>query len=63
MIFPNTAILGAGTIGMSWAALFAASGRKVAIYDPAPTAEAHVKHFFETSAELCASWGGSGPAI
>ncbi|WP_417675508.1 3-hydroxyacyl-CoA dehydrogenase NAD-binding domain-containing protein [Pseudodonghicola sp.] len=51
MIFPNTAILGAGTIGMSWAALFAATGRKVAIYDPAPTAEAHVKHFFETSAE------------
>ncbi|MCT4556914.1 MAG: 3-hydroxyacyl-CoA dehydrogenase NAD-binding domain-containing protein [Pelagimonas sp.] len=32
----HTAILGSGVIGASWAALFAASGRSVAVYDPAP---------------------------
>ncbi|MBR9851924.1 MAG: NAD-binding protein [Rhodobacteraceae bacterium] len=36
MMFSNVAVLGAGTIGMSWAVLFAASGRKVAVFDPAP---------------------------
>jgi carnitine 3-dehydrogenase len=35
--FQNTAILGAGVIGMSWAALFLASGRNVAVFDTAET--------------------------
>ncbi|MFD0858226.1 3-hydroxyacyl-CoA dehydrogenase NAD-binding domain-containing protein [Roseovarius aquimarinus] len=39
MQFPRTACLGAGVIGASWAALFLASGRSVAIFDPAPGAE------------------------
>lgn len=41
--FNKTAILGAGVIGASWAALFLASGRDVAVFDPAPDAEALVR--------------------
>lgn len=37
--FEKTAVLGAGVIGASWAALFLASGRSVAVYDPAADAE------------------------
>lgn len=36
MEFPHTACLGGGVIGASWAALFLASGRTVALYDPDP---------------------------
>lgn len=36
MIYSKIAVLGAGTIGMSWAALFAATGRDVVIFDPSP---------------------------
>src|SRR5262249_49775619 len=35
----NTAVLGAGVIGMSWVALFLASGRNVTVFDTAETAE------------------------
>src|SRR5262245_51676196 len=35
----NTAVLGAGVIGMSWTALFLASGRNVAVFDTLVTAE------------------------
>ncbi len=41
----HTAVIGAGLIGASWAALFAASGRSVAIYDPAPDAQKRVLDF------------------
>jgi 3-hydroxybutyryl-CoA dehydrogenase len=37
--FKNTAVLGAGVIGMSWTALFLASGRNVAVYDTLAAAE------------------------
>lgn len=33
--FQNVAILGTGVIGASWTALFLASGRNVAVSDPA----------------------------
>jgi 3-hydroxybutyryl-CoA dehydrogenase len=36
--FSRTAVLGAGVIGASWAALFLASGRSVAVYDAQPDA-------------------------
>ncbi len=39
------AVLGAGTIGASWAAWFLARGKRLAIYDPAPAAEAFVRAF------------------
>jgi len=45
--FKQTAILGAGVIGASWAALFLASGRQVALYDIAPDAEKTVRHYIE----------------
>ena len=43
----HTAVLGAGVIGASWAALFLASGRSVAVYDPAEGAEAAVRAYVE----------------
>ncbi|KIC25829.1 MULTISPECIES: 3-hydroxyacyl-CoA dehydrogenase NAD-binding domain-containing protein [unclassified Leisingera] len=52
----HTAVLGAGTIGASWAALFLASGRSVAVYDPAEGAQgavqAYVDQAWETMSEL-----------
>jgi len=46
--FKQTAILGAGVIGASWAALFLAAGRQVALYDIAPDTEKTVRHYIET---------------
>lgn len=39
------AVLGAGTIGASWAAWFLARGKRVAIYDPNPAAEDFTRRF------------------
>lgn len=47
--FQHTAVLGAGVIGASWASLFLASGRSVAVYDPSPEAEAAVNEYIEKS--------------
>ena len=38
-------MIGAGTIGASWAALFLAHGLAVAVYDPAPDNERRVRDF------------------
>ncbi|MEM7243293.1 MAG: 3-hydroxyacyl-CoA dehydrogenase NAD-binding domain-containing protein [Pseudomonadota bacterium] len=45
----NTAILGAGLIGASWAALFLGAGRQVAVYDPAKTVEKSVRDYVDTA--------------
>ncbi|MDJ0626780.1 MAG: 3-hydroxyacyl-CoA dehydrogenase NAD-binding domain-containing protein [Rhodobacter sp.] len=45
----HTAVLGAGTIGASWSALFLAAGRSVSVFDPAPEAEARVRDYIETA--------------
>ncbi|MEX0328312.1 MAG: 3-hydroxyacyl-CoA dehydrogenase family protein [Ruegeria sp.] len=45
--FAHTAILGAGTIGASWAALFLASGRSVAVYDPAASSDIAVRTYID----------------
>ncbi|HWA48527.1 MAG TPA: 3-hydroxyacyl-CoA dehydrogenase NAD-binding domain-containing protein [Dongiaceae bacterium] len=45
--FQNTAVLGAGVIGASWAALFLASGRNVAVFDTAPSAEKSTRDYVE----------------
>lgn len=45
--FAHTAVLGAGVIGASWSALFLASGRSVAVYDPSPQTESMVKGYVE----------------
>jgi len=47
--FEHTTVLGAGVIGASWAALFLASGRSVAVYDPAPDVESSVKAYINNA--------------
>jgi 3-hydroxyacyl-CoA dehydrogenase len=39
----RVAALGGGLIGRSWTALFLAAGKPVAVFDPAPGAEAHIR--------------------
>jgi carnitine 3-dehydrogenase len=43
----SAAVLGAGTIGASWTALFLARGLAVRIYDPAPDSEQLVRAFID----------------
>jgi carnitine 3-dehydrogenase len=43
----RVAVLGAGTIGASWTALFLARGLAVKVYDPAPDTEGRVRAFIE----------------
>jgi len=43
------AIVGAGTIGASWATQFLAKGLKVTVYDPAPDTELKTRKFIETA--------------
>jgi len=43
----HVAALGGGLIGRSWTALFLAAGKSVAVYDPAPGAEAHLRESVE----------------
>jgi carnitine 3-dehydrogenase len=43
----RVAVIGAGTIGASWTALFLARGLTVKVYDPAPDTEARVRAFIE----------------
>ena len=45
--YQNTAVLGAGVIGMSWAALFLASGRNVAVFDTLAGAEKSTRDYIE----------------
>src|SRR5262249_15890689 len=52
--FQNTAVLGAGVIGMSWTALFLASGRNVAVFDTAASAERCTRDYIEMA------WPGRG---
>jgi 3-hydroxyacyl-CoA dehydrogenase len=43
----RVAVLGAGTIGASWTALFLSRGLAVRVYDPAPDTEQRVRAFIE----------------
>lgn len=45
--YKNTAILGSGVIGASWAALFLASGRNVAVFDAIPSTEKSTRGYIE----------------
>ncbi|WP_275552338.1 3-hydroxyacyl-CoA dehydrogenase NAD-binding domain-containing protein [Microvirga brassicacearum] len=51
------AIIGCGTVGASWAALFLAGGYDVIATDPGPDAERKLKAFIERAAPQ-ASTGG-----
>jgi ketoreductase RED1 len=41
--YPDVAVIGAGLIGISWAALFLANGLRVRVYDPRPDLEQAVR--------------------
>src|SRR5476651_966261 len=43
------AVIGAGTIGASWATAFLARGYEVAAYDPSPSAEAFARRFIDNA--------------
>jgi 3-hydroxyacyl-CoA dehydrogenase len=45
----RVAIIGAGTIGASWAALFLARGLSVEVFDPAPDTERTVRDYVTTA--------------
>ena len=45
MQIQQTAVLGAGVIGASWASLFLAAGKQVNVYDPAENAEQQVRDY------------------
>lgn len=45
----HVAALGGGLIGRSWTALFLAAGKSVAVFDPDPAAEAHMRESVEHS--------------
>lgn len=47
----RAAVIGAGTIGASWAAYFLARGVEVSAYDPSPKAESFARHFIENAWE------------
>lgn len=47
MDFQHTACLGGGVIGASWTALFLASGRSVAVFDPAAGVEKQVRDYVQ----------------
>lgn len=50
-------ILGAGTIGMSWAALYLATGREVCVYDPAPDIQQRMVNFVAESSQALQALG------
>ena len=50
--FRHVAVIGTGTIGASWTALFLARGLTVAASDPAPGAETFLRGF------VAAAWPG-----
>ncbi len=45
----NVAVIGAGTIGASWATQFLAKGLDVAVYDPGPDSETRIRGFIENA--------------
>jgi 3-hydroxybutyryl-CoA dehydrogenase len=65
--FAHTASLGGGVIGASWTALFLASGRSVAVFDPAPGVEKRVRDYVEmawpTMTELGLTENGTPDAV
>ena len=45
----NTAVLGAGVIGSSWAALFLAAGKNVNVFDISTTVKEDVETYVDTA--------------
>src|SRR5829696_5966007 len=57
----RVAVIGTGTIGMSWAALFLARGLAVAASDPAPDAERRLRRFVDEAWPVLAQLGETPP--
>jgi carnitine 3-dehydrogenase len=55
----RVAVIGTGTIGMSWAAAFLSQGLAVAASDPAPEAEARLRQFIDSVWPVLARLGPS----
>ncbi len=53
----RVAVAGTGTIGMSWAATFLSRGLEVTASDPAPGAEARLRHFIDAAWPVLARLG------
>jgi carnitine 3-dehydrogenase len=53
----RVAVVGTGTIGMSWAAVFLSRGLEVSASDPAPEAEARLRHFIDDAWPVLARLG------
>jgi len=47
--FEQSAVLGAGVIGSSWASLFLAAGQHVHVYEPTPDGEQKVRAYVENA--------------
>src|SRR3954447_12192543 len=56
----RVAVVGSGTVGASWAALFLAHGLDVAATDPAPDAEERLRRFVERAQRQLAELGCRG---
>ena len=56
------AIVGTGVIGASWATFYLARGLDVLATDPAPNAEANLRHFVDTAWPALATLGVSPKA-
>lgn len=67
MDFAHTACLGGGVIGASWTALFLASGRSVAVYDPDPrtpeAVRAYINQAWPILTELGLTASGNPDAV
>ncbi len=53
----HAAVIGAGTIGASWAALFLAHGMTVRVQDPAPDAESRVREMVDQATPILGALG------
>jgi carnitine 3-dehydrogenase len=53
----RVAVIGCGTVGASWAALFLAHGLDVAVYDPSPGAEERLQSFVDHALDQLAELG------
>jgi carnitine 3-dehydrogenase len=53
----RVSVIGAGTIGASWAAIFLARGYEVAASDPAPQGEAFARRFIDNAWPTLAQLG------
>ncbi len=58
----RAAVLGAGTIGASWAAWFLSRGMTVAVSDPNPAAEAYVRRYVEKAWPILTTLGMAADA-